>query len=203
MNTQQLQATLSDMAMIEQERKWKQSVPSCYEREHYFATFPEVIELLKDLINIAQSEHTTLETIIRQQSVELAADNLDDVSEEFIKTWWKVKRVALDSKIAHLKQLLPITLHSTQPNYRLPNALIEQAKAIPIQNLITEPIKQYGDRLKSCCPLHNEKTASFTIYTSKNTFYCFGCNKGGDVIAFVQLLHSLTFREAVQYLIPN
>lgn len=203
-----LEATLNDMAMIEQEQEWQQSVPNSYERERYFATFPEVIELLKDLINTAQAERTTLETDIHQQLVELAASHLDKISEEFIKTWWKATQgrilEALDNKIAHLKRLLPITTHNAQPDYRLPNTLIEEAKAVPIQNILTEPFQHCGtDKLKGRCPLHNEKTASFTVYTSQNTFYCFGCGQGGDAIKFVRLLHSLTFREAVRYLIPN
>jgi DNA primase len=32
------------------------------------------------------------------------------------------------------------------------------------------------------CPLHDEDTPSFRWYPESNTFYCFGCNEGGDVI---------------------
>jgi hypothetical protein len=34
----------------------------------------------------------------------------------------------------------------------------------------------------ACCPLHDEDTPSFRHYSETNTFYCFGCGKGGDVI---------------------
>lgn len=33
-----------------------------------------------------------------------------------------------------------------------------------------------------CCPLHDENTASFRYYENEDTFYCFGCDKGGDVV---------------------
>ena len=46
------------------------------------------------------------------------------------------------------------------------------------------------------CPFHSEKTASFKIYPKSNSFYCFGCGAGGDVIDFVRLLYGLDFRQA-------
>ena len=46
------------------------------------------------------------------------------------------------------------------------------------------------------CPFHSERTASFKIYPESNSFYCFGCGAGGDVIDFVRLLYGLDFRQA-------
>jgi len=33
-----------------------------------------------------------------------------------------------------------------------------------------------------CCPIHAEKTPSFRFYEESNSFYCFGCSRGGNVI---------------------
>lgn len=33
------------------------------------------------------------------------------------------------------------------------------------------------------CPFHNEEEGSFKVYGATNSFYCFGCGRGGDVIA--------------------
>lgn len=49
-----------------------------------------------------------------------------------------------------------------------------------------------------CCPFHAEKTASCKIYP--NSFYCFGCGEGGDVITFVRKFLNKDFNEAVAYL---
>ena len=46
------------------------------------------------------------------------------------------------------------------------------------------------------CPFHSERTASCKIYPKSNSFYCFGCGAGGDVIDFVRLLYGLDFRQA-------
>lgn len=37
------------------------------------------------------------------------------------------------------------------------------------------------------CPLHDEDTPSFKYYPETNTFYCFGCNTGGDIIKLHQV----------------
>lgn len=54
--------------------------------------------------------------------------------------------------------------------------------------------------LKSCCPYHDEKTASF-IYNKKNyTFHCFGCNKTVDLIDVLMEKKNMTFLEAAQWI---
>lgn len=50
------------------------------------------------------------------------------------------------------------------------------------------------------CPFHSEKTPSLKIDTDKQRFYCFGCGISGDSISFIQKLHRLNFKEAIQYL---
>lgn len=58
------------------------------------------------------------------------------------------------------------------------------------------------------CPLHGEDTPSFRWYSDTNTFYCFGCGKGGDIVSLdiefrgqsgekITLADSLDFLESV------
>lgn len=47
-----------------------------------------------------------------------------------------------------------------------------------------------------CCPFHNEKTPSMRLYDQ--SFYCFGCHIGGDVITFVSKLFELSAIEAAK-----
>jgi DNA primase len=54
--------------------------------------------------------------------------------------------------------------------------------------------------MKGLCPFHDEKTPSFNVRPGHGTFHCFGCGKGGDVIAFVMGVEHLSFVEAVQRL---
>jgi DNA primase len=62
-------------------------------------------------------------------------------------------------------------------------------------------LKKTGhDSLSGLCPFHQEKTASFSVSPAKQVFYCFGCGKGGDAIAFLRELEHLSFAEAVERL---
>ena len=61
-------------------------------------------------------------------------------------------------------------------------------------------LRRQGKNLLGLCPFHNEKSPSFVVYPENNSFYCFGCNKGGDVISFVMGVENLDFTEAVKLL---
>ncbi len=61
-------------------------------------------------------------------------------------------------------------------------------------------LRRRGKNLLGLCPFHNEKTPSFVVYPENNSFYCFGCNKGGDVISFIMGVENLDFAEAVKLL---
>lgn len=56
------------------------------------------------------------------------------------------------------------------------------------------------------CPLHSEDTPSFRCYTYSNSFYCFGCGEGGDIIALhikfmdINMATKVSFEEAVNYI---
>ena len=50
------------------------------------------------------------------------------------------------------------------------------------------------------CPFHHEKTPSFHVNDSRQTFKCFGCGKGGDVFRFLMENEGMTFLDAVRFL---
>jgi len=57
-----------------------------------------------------------------------------------------------------------------------------------------------GGQKKGLCPFHDEKSPSFHVTPSKGYFHCFGCQVGGDVIAFIMKLEHLTFMETIERL---
>lgn len=61
-------------------------------------------------------------------------------------------------------------------------------------------LKRSGRNSKGLCPFHSEKTPSFTVYTDTASFYCFGCQTGGDVIGFIRKIENLDYVEAVKFL---
>lgn len=61
-------------------------------------------------------------------------------------------------------------------------------------------LKRKGRNMVGLCPFHSERSASFFIYPSNSSFYCFGCGIGGDVITFIKSIENLDYIEAVKYL---
>lgn len=80
--------------------------------------------------------------------------------------------------------------------------LQELKQLIPIESIVGEYVRltRVGASLRGLCPFHQEKTPSFYVSPEKGSFRCFGCGKGGDVIAFLQEIEHVDFREAVERL---
>lgn len=67
-----------------------------------------------------------------------------------------------------------------------------------IQSYVT--LRKTGTNEKGLCPFHSERTPSFTVYPATQSFYCFGCGAGGDVITFIMRIENLDYRGAVEFL---
>ena len=76
----------------------------------------------------------------------------------------------------------------------------ELQERVDIEEVISSHItlRRRGKTLVGLCPFHNEKTPSFTVYPDTNSFYCFGCGAGGDVISFIRRIDNLDYVEAVK-----
>ena len=61
-------------------------------------------------------------------------------------------------------------------------------------------LKRAGSNYNGLCPYHNEKTPSFTVFPGTQSFYCFGCGAGGDVITFTMKSENLDYPGAVEFL---
>lgn len=59
--------------------------------------------------------------------------------------------------------------------------------------LACELIPAGRDRWKACCPLpgHDDKAPSFVVFESTDSAHCFGCDRGGDVIALTGITFGL------------
>lgn len=52
-------------------------------------------------------------------------------------------------------------------------------------------------RIMGLCPLHEDHQPSFLVDPFKNLFYCYGCDRGGDLIRFAELYHQVRFPQAL------
>lgn len=85
----------------------------------------------------------------------------------------------------------------------LPDSFLQELRLkCDIEDIISQYVilKGHGNTAKGLCPFHNEKTPSFTVYQDTQSFYCFGCGAGGDVISFVRKIENLDYTDAVKRL---
>ena len=86
---------------------------------------------------------------------------------------------------------------------KFPHSFIEEVK---YRNKIDDVVSSYvnlrraGSNYQGLCPFHSEKTPSFTIFPNTETFHCFGCGAGGDVISFIMRAENLEYPGAVELL---
>ena len=64
-------------------------------------------------------------------------------------------------------------------------------------------LNRRGANFWACCPLHNEKTPSFSIKQDGQFFKCFGCGESGNVITLVMKMENVDFLSAVEILCKN
>jgi len=83
------------------------------------------------------------------------------------------------------------------------SSLVEQIKTrVSIVDVVASYVKldTHGTTAKGRCPFHNEKTPSFFVSPVRGSFYCFGCNKGGDIFTFIEEIEGVDFKGALQTL---
>jgi DNA primase len=61
-------------------------------------------------------------------------------------------------------------------------------------------LRKSGRNHKGLCPFHQERGPSFNVNGDKGFFYCFGCQKKGDVFTFVMEYEGKSFLEAAETL---
>ena len=77
---------------------------------------------------------------------------------------------------------------------------IRQAHPLPGVVGASVKLRRAGNEWKACCPLHPDRSPSFTIFDGGRRFQCFGCGASGDVLDYLQRLHGVGLRDAAEML---
>lgn len=83
------------------------------------------------------------------------------------------------------------------------NSVLDQVlERVDILDIVSQYVKlrKAGKNYLGLCPFHKEKTASFTVSTEKQIYYCFGCHEGGNAVNFLAKYEKTTFNEALENL---
>ena len=67
-----------------------------------------------------------------------------------------------------------------------------------LYELFTDLSERRGKQLYGLCPLHKEKTPSFTVNEDTQEWFCHGCNQGGSPVEFLMLYYDIT-SDTAQY----
>ena len=81
-------------------------------------------------------------------------------------------------------------------------AAAEIKQKLNLVDFISEsvPLRRAGTIFKGLCPFHGEKTPSFVVTPTRETWKCFGCGRGGDIFHFVMERDGVDFKAALQTL---
>ncbi len=95
-----------------------------------------------------------------------------------------------------------MALASSRPGRRVDTTALKQAN--PIEDVAARygiELRPQGRALVGRCPLHADGgRPNFFIYRQSQSWRCYRCNVGGDVVTLVELVEQLSFREAADRL---
>jgi DNA primase len=78
------------------------------------------------------------------------------------------------------------------------NTIENIKKNVPIKEIIGKYANIKSNKCK--CIFHDDTDASLHIYPDTNTWYCYGCRSGSDVIEFIKLAEGIEFIDAIERL---
>lgn len=86
---------------------------------------------------------------------------------------------------------------------KIPKEFIDKVKeALPLVDLAGEytNLRRSGANYMGLCPIHSERSPSFSVSAYKPVYICYGCGASGDTINFLMDMQGLSFNEAVKEL---
>ena len=185
-------------------KQWQEFLPRFTNKE-LLKIFPETKEIIFEKLKESEKENIEVIEIIKKKLTTIKNKTTDEFSKWFWQEWIKINEgqefLEVDEKMARFKRLAYVAKGKKLKGI-ITDEMIQQALLIPIESIINQHIRlrKSGKNLIGLCPFHNEKYPSFFIYPETNSFYCFGCQKGGNVINLIRILYGYSFKDAVKYL---
>lgn len=176
-----------------------------HDNSELIKTFPEA----KGIIPLKIKEWEEIRNIMLKsikektnKSNEIPDETDRFIFREIIKIWEVEELLKVEKHIERLKRISTISKWKKLSGH-ISEKQKKEALQVPIKSLYNRPLQKSGTDFIGLCPFHKEKKPSFHIYTKTNSFYCFGCGKGGNVINFIRILHGYSFPQAVNHLLKN
>ena len=189
------------------EKEWTNKFPRLTEKE-LLEVFPEAKEFILEKIEELKERKEKIISLIKKE-LQIIKQKSKPKNQWF---WEEVVKVGegwdllkARQQIARLERLISSTKRQ-EIKRGITEEKIRQVLLAPIEVIANNnciQLRKSGRNLVGLCPFHQEKNPSFFIYPETNSFYCYGCQKGGNIITFVELLYGYSFKEAVEFLSNN
>ncbi|MCP4523673.1 MAG: hypothetical protein GY828_05675 [Candidatus Gracilibacteria bacterium] len=193
-------------SFIDLEREYMKKYNSYMIEESILYSFSKIE--LKEFINATKSEYLKEKLPyshnLQRQRLKESYKELDEISKYFIDMLEYY--FAGGEEIELTKQFLDRLTRFYKVNYEMNSSY---KKNLDIQSIpIKEIISMYGKipsnlrrNIRCILPSHRDKSASLRIYENNNSFYCFGCHKGGNILNLISEIEGITTKEAYKKLL--
>jgi hypothetical protein len=189
---------MSDEQWLELERDWKQNLLNMKLDASILKGSGIVEPKIRELDEEIMKSKDHIETLIRQIS-KLTSDE-QILCNSILKNTLIKDLVELENQRSRLLRYK--RLPSPQRNKKTGRLDVESAVSHPVLFIAEHDtrLRRSGKTFTGRCPLHDDRSPSFYIYPETNSFYCFGCNQGGNTIDYVMQKEGLDFKRAVKFI---
>ena len=185
------------------ERQWRESQPRLTDRQ-LLDIFPDVKQDLPDIINELETEDRYLKFKIGDELINFTSRYKTEgdqiIAREGLKMGLGQDLLANWRQLSCLRRLQNLANGNANKKGGISDQDIQAALEVPIENIFDGKLRKTGKTLCGLCPFHQEKHASFYIYPATNSYFCFGCQSGGNAINFAMNLNGLNFKNVVKLL---
>jgi len=156
--------------------------------------------VLFDMIDVAHLEAFDYDRLRREKrhaELELSTARYWEIPDDigYWEQYLEVVTVAISRKRYDDKKRYPLG-----NNHRISAADVKER--LDIVNIIeqTTELRKTGNRFTGKCPLHNDRSPSLTVYPDQRSWWCYSCNRGGDIFDFIQAYDNVSFPKALNKL---
>ena len=186
------------------EDSWRRSLPKLTDKE-LLKVFPEAKPIIKQKIAEWEEKKEAVVEIVKKKLAIVYEKATNETGRWFWREWIKVNEgselARIDRHIQRLKRLL-VADKPAGPG-RITDDDIQRALQVPIIDIASMQLqlRKSGRNYAALCPFHNERNPSCFFYPESNSFYCFSCGAGGNVINYMRKINGAAFPEVVKQLI--
>jgi len=179
--------------------------------------FPELLEHPEEILDslkenlrnfIKTKDELDFFMIKNAKLLELEKERLSslylEIKNRYLKCWERIRSLSNLIEFLETYHKIPKKTDFTEERENFKNK-IKKVLELDVDRVIEDEfgivIPHREPAMIRCqLPGHSDKHPSFAIYRKTNSFYCFGCQRGGNVINFVKEFLKLDFRDAINYL---